>query len=185
METALDHLLQKPFQEQKLLKSLFSEERKRLSHPQIDHFSPRLGPSLYARDFGQKVVFNQDFRQVESIGPIDVQVSNSGYLPSKPFGRRFGLERLVDYLRCRRQSSAIRHTRAADECPQGAVLINMSSGLDYQPTLTGFSSYATSEFASIEFFEYARFEEPSLHVFNLHPSVIATDLSEGLGYGHS
>nr|AMD38939.1 reductase [Fusarium aywerte] len=70
----------------------------------------------------------------------------------------------------------------------GAKLFNTSSGIGHwQPNdiVTGDFAYSAAKAAAIKLFDYVTFENPSLHVINFQPGIVATRISPEftVGYG--
>ena len=134
--------------------------------------------SIHIADVGQEAAVNKAFQEIRSIGSIDVLVNNAGYLPDNLSIADSDIEewwRAYDV----NVKAALFVTRAMlKNTASNVVLINMSAKLAHTPPMSGLSAYATSKLASAKLFEYVQFEEPSLRVFNLHPGIIATDMSE-------
>ena len=68
------------------------------------------------------------------------------------------------------------------------ILLNITSGIGHLPVIPGVSSYASSKIANAKLVEYAGSEIPGLHVVNVQPGVIETDLNSlapGLDSGTS
>ncbi|MCJ1455890.1 hypothetical protein MMC28_006247 [Mycoblastus sanguinarius] len=59
-----------------------------------------------------------------------------------------------------------------------AIVVNMTTGLAELPASPGASSYGASKLAAAKFHDALQVENPALHVVNVHPGVIITDMSQ-------
>jgi NAD(P)-dependent dehydrogenase (short-subunit alcohol dehydrogenase family) len=132
----------------------------------------------YVADVCQEAAVNEAFRGIESNGPIDVLVSNAGYLPDRLPIASSDVEEWWSAYNVNVKGSLLVTRAFLKNAASDAVLLNISAGLAYVPPTFGFSSYATSKVASAKFFEYVQFENPSLRVFNLHPGIVATGMGD-------
>jgi len=130
----------------------------------------------YVADVGQEAAVNEAFRGIKSIGPIDVLVSNAGYLPDKLDIVSTDVEQWWSAYSVNVKGSLLVTRAFLENAASDAVLINISTGLSHMPPMAGFSAYSSSKLASSKFFEYVQFEKPTLCVFNLHPGIVATDM---------
>ena len=58
-----------------------------------------------------------------------------------------------------------------------AYVINISTGIVHFPPIPGFSGYATSKLAGTKLFDYMQAENPGLHVVNVQPGVVKSELN--------
>ena len=59
-----------------------------------------------------------------------------------------------------------------------AYLLNISTGIGHMPAPPiGVSAYAVSKAAAIKLFEYFAVENPDIHVVNIHPGVVESDVN--------
>lgn len=63
----------------------------------------------------------------------------------------------------------------------GAIFININTVAAHVAPLPGMGTYAATKAASGKMMDYVASENPGLHIINVHPGVIATELNEGLG----
>jgi NAD(P)-dependent dehydrogenase (short-subunit alcohol dehydrogenase family) len=67
---------------------------------------------------------------------------------------------------------------------KGAHILHISSCVGHMPPLEpGVSAYAASKSAAAKLFDYIAFENPKLHVVNVHPGLVDTDMSRKSGHG--
>lgn len=115
----------------------------------------------------------------DQFGQIGVFVSNAAVLPEPGLvatgdadNFMFGLE-----MNVRSAFNAIQAfvPRAA---PQ-AVLLSISSGAAHVAPVPGMGAYATSKAANLKMMDYFAAENPSLHVVNVQPGLVETEMTEG------
>ena len=67
---------------------------------------------------------------------------------------------------------------------EGAHILHISTCVGHMPPLeAGVSAYAASKSAGAKLFDYIAFENPELHVVNVHPGLVDTDMSRKSGHG--
>lgn len=64
----------------------------------------------------------------------------------------------------------------------GAKVFNISSGIGHVEPLKDVWLYAATKAANIKMFDYLQSENPDLHVVNVQPGVVVTELSSESGY---
>ncbi|MCJ1377273.1 hypothetical protein MMC17_000365 [Xylographa soralifera] len=110
--------------------------------------------------------------------PIDVLVSNAGYLsehvpvaasPLDDYWHAFEVNVKGGII----VAQAFLNGAAA----ASATFINVTSGVCHIPYIPGYSGYAASKLAMVKVMDYVQQENPALRVFNLQPGVIETDMS--------
>jgi NAD(P)-dependent dehydrogenase (short-subunit alcohol dehydrogenase family) len=63
-----------------------------------------------------------------------------------------------------------------------AYLLSINTGIGHMPALPGgMSAYAASKAAAIKLFEYVALENPGIHVVNVHPGVVESDMNRKSG----
>lgn len=67
---------------------------------------------------------------------------------------------------------------------EGAHVLHISTCISHIPPLeAGVSVYAASKAAAAKMFDYIALENPELHVVNVHPGLVDTDMSRKSGHG--
>jgi NAD(P)-dependent dehydrogenase (short-subunit alcohol dehydrogenase family) len=67
---------------------------------------------------------------------------------------------------------------------EGAHILNISTCVGHMPPLeAGVSAYAASKAGAAKLFDYIAFENPELHIVNVHPGLVDTDMSRKSGHG--
>ncbi|RMZ83010.1 hypothetical protein DV737_g1768, partial [Chaetothyriales sp. CBS 132003] len=64
----------------------------------------------------------------------------------------------------------------------GAKVLNISSGIGHIDVVPGLWLYAMTKAATTKMFDYFQAENPDLHVFNVQPGVVTTELNSGSGF---
>ncbi|ORY67279.1 uncharacterized protein BCR38DRAFT_338486 [Pseudomassariella vexata] len=115
---------------------------------------------------------------IDEVGEIDIFVSNAGSLQK--------LAPVVDYdptllmrdfelnvLSTLNALQVFAHRAAPD-----AVLLNMSTAMAHvSPSPGGVMAYATSKAANLKMVDYFAVENPGIHVVNVHPGVVQTEIN--------
>ncbi|KAK6066052.1 short chain dehydrogenase reductase family protein [Seiridium cupressi] len=114
----------------------------------------------------------------KGIGPIDVMVSNAGVLPKT--GRlvgyegetmKWGLElNLLTAFNCVQAFVPLAAPRAK--------LFAITSGIGHLSPIPGMVNYAVGKAALTKMMDYLQAENPNLHVVNIQPGVVNTEINE-------
>jgi NAD(P)-dependent dehydrogenase (short-subunit alcohol dehydrogenase family) len=121
-----------------------------------------------------------------AIGKIDVLVCNSGFLPvSRPvLSPDFDVQ---DWWTAFNTNilGALHTVRGfVPYAAKGAHILNISSCIGHMPPIeVGVSAYAASKAAEAKLFDFIGFENPELHIVNVHPSLVERDMSRKSGHG--
>jgi NAD(P)-dependent dehydrogenase (short-subunit alcohol dehydrogenase family) len=63
-----------------------------------------------------------------------------------------------------------------------AYLLNINAGISHMPAFPiGISAYAVGKAAAIKLFEYIAVENPGIHVVNVHPGIVESDVNRKSG----
>lgn len=62
------------------------------------------------------------------------------------------------------------------------MVFSINTGLWNLSPIPGFSGYSASKAATTKTHEYLQAENPSLHVVNVHPGVVTTDMGTKSGF---
>lgn len=118
---------------------------------------------------------------VESVGKIDILVSNAGALPDlKPvagydpddFMRSFNLNVLT----------ALNAVQAFLVRSGGKpMIINISSCIAHISPMPNVSGYAVSKAANLKLMDYFAAENPNVHIVSVQPGTVAADMAEQAG----
>lgn len=137
------------------------------------------GRVLYeVADVTQRDAFEKALNNIVSqVGKIDVFVSNAGMLPKpgpavggdeKEFRRGFEINVMGAY-------NAIQ--AFVPLAAPNAQLFNISSGIGHIAPWDGVMTYAANKAAIAKMFDFVAAENPSLHVVNIQPGVIKTEIN--------
>lgn len=159
---------------------------------EIERDYPSTKVSTVTADVSNATEVDAAFDEIaRKLGKIDVFVSNSGFLstPSTIASSDFD-----DWWRSMETNvkGAFLVSRAfLRHAAKDAYLLNISTGIGHMPALPGgMSDYAASKAAAIKLFEYVALENPGIHVVNVHPGVVESDMNRksglpGLDHGKS
>jgi len=111
----------------------------------------------------------------EKLGPIDILISNAGYLPTAApldtaditeWARGYEVNVLGNFI--------LIQAFLANKATSGATIVNVSTaGIHFgaMPTMSG---YAVSKMAALSLFDGLAVENPDVRVMNIHPGVLDT-----------
>ena len=117
---------------------------------------------------------------VNEVGRIHILVSNAGVLGERGSVADFDLDKILNIfdLNLRAPLNAVQaFLPVAAESP---VVISISTASLHIPPMPGAVAYTASKLASLKAFEHLAFENPGLHVVQLHPGVVRTEINEGI-----
>jgi len=113
----------------------------------------------------------------ERVGEINIFVSNAGVLPTpgpvstlEPEAFEYGFN-----LNVRTTLNAVQ--AFIPLAAPNAVLINVSTGIAHFAPIPGMSAYASSKAMNTKLIDYVAAENPQLHVINLQPGVVDTEIN--------
>ncbi|OCL09129.1 putative short-chain dehydrogenase [Glonium stellatum] len=135
--------------------------------------------STFVADVTSKPAVDAAFASIRStLGPIHVFVNNAGYLPAMADAATTPLDEWWLGFDINVKGSLLA-TQAflRAKVPEGAVLINVSTAIVHIPPMAGFSGYAASKLAATKFFDYVQVENPALHVVNVQPGIVETNMN--------
>ncbi|KAM0388595.1 hypothetical protein ACHAQC_009632 [Fusarium culmorum] len=116
---------------------------------------------------------------------VDVLICNAGYCPtpgtllgSEENDFRQGLE--LNVMGTFNTLQAFAPVLATN-----AYVFNTSSGSAHVNPIPAICAYATAKLAAIKIFDYLQMENPGLHVVQIQPGIIMTEMTEGAGFTDS
>ncbi|KAL5337700.1 hypothetical protein BJX70DRAFT_409034 [Aspergillus crustosus] len=123
---------------------------------------------------------------VAKVGPIDIFASNAGMLPTPAPVVGYSEENLreafeINFLGAFNSLQAFLPLAAPD-----AKVFNTSSGIAHwapQKELPGVFCYAATKLSTIRMFDYFAAENPGIHVVNIQPGIIATEVNPDITEG--
>ncbi|KAL4876132.1 hypothetical protein BJY04DRAFT_210794 [Aspergillus karnatakaensis] len=123
---------------------------------------------------------------VSQVGKIDIFASNAGVLPAD--GPVVGYSE--DELRYCFDTNVIGAFNSLQAflplAAPGAKVFNTSSGIGHwtpQPEVPGVWAYAAAKIATVRMFDYFAVENPDIHVVNIQPGIIATEVNPKITVG--
>lgn len=119
-----------------------------------------------------------------SAGKIDVLVHNAGYLPKLVPITQSGIQDWWSGFEINVKGAFIVTQAFLKVAASDAILIDLTTGMVHLPAFPGYSAYQASKTAEHRFFDSVQLENPDLHVVQVHPGVVATDMGQkGLDAG--
>ncbi|OJI97560.1 hypothetical protein ASPVEDRAFT_184432 [Aspergillus versicolor CBS 583.65] len=123
---------------------------------------------------------------VAEVGQIDIFASNAGMLPTP--APVFGYSEADLRVAFETNFIGAFHSLQAflPLAAPGAKVFNTSSGIAHwapQKELPGMFSYAATKLATIRMFDYFAAENPGIHVVNIQPGIIATEVNPDITEG--
>ncbi|KAL2831002.1 hypothetical protein BJY01DRAFT_260670 [Aspergillus pseudoustus] len=123
---------------------------------------------------------------VSKVGPIDIFAANAGVLsPDGPVFRYSEAD-----LRQSFETNVVGAFNSVQAflplAAPGAKLFNTSSGIAHwapQAAVPGVFSYAATKAAALKMFDYFALENPGIHVVNIQPGIIATEVNPRITAG--
>jgi len=115
---------------------------------------------------------------VDSVGKINIFVSNAGALPDPgPIAQHDERVFMEGFdMNVRTAFNAIQAFLPL--ATTDAILISISTGIAHFAPMPGMSAYAASKAANLKMVDYVAAENPHLHVVNLQPGVIITEIQK-------
>ncbi|KAI9878061.1 MAG: hypothetical protein M1830_002040 [Pleopsidium flavum] len=143
----------------------------------LESTNPKSKIHIFAADVVDSKTIDETFAKIhETIGPIDILVSNAGYAPELT---SISESSLTDWWRGFEVNvlGAFIVTRAfLKTAATNPTLINISTAITHLPAIEGLSSYSSSKEAFLRVMDFVSIENPSLKIMNVHPGVIETDM---------
>ncbi|KAL2867227.1 SDR family NAD(P)-dependent oxidoreductase [Aspergillus lucknowensis] len=119
-------------------------------------------------------------------GQIDIFVSNAGVLPADGPVVGYSEADLRDSLETNLLGAFNALQAFLPLAAPGAKVFNTSSGIAHwmpQPELPGVWAYAAAKIAAVRMFDYFAAENPGIHVVNIQPGIIATEVNPKITVG--
>ena len=125
-------------------------------------------------DRALKNIFNE-------VGKIDVLISGAGIMPTIGSVQGYSDEDFRRGLEVNVMSAFNAIQGFLPLAAPNAKLFNVSSGMGHIAPVPGLMTYSVAKAAVIRLFDYAASEHPKLHVVNIQPGVVVTDLNKVTG----
>jgi NAD(P)-dependent dehydrogenase (short-subunit alcohol dehydrogenase family) len=124
------------------------------------------------------------FDQIASeFGKIDVFVSNSGFLSTPNTIASSDFDDWWTSMETNVKGSFLVSRAFLRHAAKDAYLLNISTAIGHMPALPmGISAYAASKAAAIKLFEYIAVENPGIHVVNVQPGIVESDVNRKSGF---
>jgi NAD(P)-dependent dehydrogenase (short-subunit alcohol dehydrogenase family) len=122
----------------------------------------------------------------QTFGKIDVLVCNSAFMPApRPvLSPEFDVQDWWTAFSTNILGALLTVRGFVKYAAEGAHVLHISTCVSHMPPLeAGVSAYAASKAAGAKLFDYIAFENPQLHVVNVHPGLVDTEMSRKNGHG--
>jgi NAD(P)-dependent dehydrogenase (short-subunit alcohol dehydrogenase family) len=139
---------------------------------------PQVNVLVATGNVSSKASIDDAFNKISStFGKIDVFVPNAGSInPPGPVATLDG-EAWFECFKINTLGSLYSTQAFIPHAATNAYILNISSGIIHFPPFPGMSGYATSKLAGTKLFDYVQAENPELHVVNIQPGIIDTDVN--------
>jgi NAD(P)-dependent dehydrogenase (short-subunit alcohol dehydrogenase family) len=114
----------------------------------------------------------------KNYGPVDVLISNAGYLSTHVDIQESPLEDYWQGFETNVKGGIVVTQSFLKVAAPNATLINITSGAAHIPYIPSYSGYSASKIAFWKIMGYLPHERPDLRVINLQPGAIATDMAK-------
>jgi NAD(P)-dependent dehydrogenase (short-subunit alcohol dehydrogenase family) len=116
------------------------------------------------------------------LGQIDVFVNNSGFLSALNTIASADFDDWWTSMETNVKGPFLASRAFFRHAAKDAYLFNITTGISHMPAFPmGISAYAVSKAAAVKLFDYFAFENPGIHVVNVQPGVVDTDMNRKSG----
>jgi len=122
----------------------------------------------------------------QSFGKLNVLVCNSGFLPTPHpvLSPDFDVQEWWTSFNTNVLGNLLTVREFVKYANKTAQILNISTCIAHiPPIIPGNSGYAASKLAAAKLFDYIASENPNLHVVNVHPGLVDTEMSRKSGNG--
>jgi len=111
-----------------------------------------------------------------SLGKVDILVNIAGHLSAVATIADSGIDDWWSGFEINVKGAFIVTQAFLKAAAPNAILINVTTAIAQGPPMSHCSSYASSKLAQSKFFDCVQAENPDLHVVNVHPGIVLTDM---------
>jgi NAD(P)-dependent dehydrogenase (short-subunit alcohol dehydrogenase family) len=149
----------------------------------IEREYPSTHISTYTADVTKATEVDAAFDQIaHKFGKIDVFVSNSGFLSTPNPVTSSDFDDWWTSMETNVKGAFLGSRAFLRHAAKDAYLLNISTAISHMPALPmGISAYAVSKAAAVKLFEYIALENPGIHVVNVQPGVVESDVNRKSG----
>lgn len=112
-----------------------------------------------------------------AVGNIDILVSNAGFFPKVGGVVHQGAEDYMEGFKLNVVTTLHALQVFVPHAAQGAIVLNISTSLAHIKPWAGLSGYCVTKGANLKLVDFFAAENPDIHVVNVQPGVIETELS--------
>ena len=136
----------------------------------------------FQADVTDKAGIDSTFEKVASeIGKIDVYIANAGYLASPGSAATASIEDFATSFAINVTGQLIAAQAFLKHRAEKATVIAINTGAAHMYYMGPMPAYVTSKAAAARLFDMIAAENPDVRVFNLHPGLIKSAMSEKAG----
>ena len=130
-------------------------------------------------DVSKRADVDAAFDEIASkLGQIDIFVNNSGFLSAPNTIASADFDDWWMAMEINVKGPFLASRAFLRHAAKDAYLLNISTGVSHMPAFpTGISAYAVSKAAAVKLFDYFALENPGIHIVNVQPGVVDTDMS--------
>lgn len=112
------------------------------------------------------------------VGKLDILVSNAGVLPNLGPIVGYDSDELMRGFNVNVLSAFNAVQAFLNSATPSPMIINISTCITHMAPMPGVSGYATSKAANLKMMDYFAAENPHLHIVNVQPGTVTTEMSE-------
>jgi NAD(P)-dependent dehydrogenase (short-subunit alcohol dehydrogenase family) len=147
-----------------------------------------LSPSSQILTIGADISNEQEissaFAKIKSsFGPLDILISNAAYFGGATPVLEDNIQEYFTSFEVNVKGTFLTTKAFLANSVIDATILNITTAITHIPAeyFPGFSAYASSKMASTIYLNYVQAENPKLHVIQVHPGQVLTDMSAKVG----
>ncbi|KAG6353371.1 hypothetical protein INS49_007451 [Diaporthe citri] len=118
------------------------------------------------------------FKEIaEFVGSINIFVSNAGFFPKVSSVLNYEADDYMEGFKMNVVTTLNALQAFRPHAAPGAVVLNISTALAHVSPWPGLSGYGVTKGANLKMVDFFAAENPEIHVVNVQPGVVETDLS--------
>jgi NAD(P)-dependent dehydrogenase (short-subunit alcohol dehydrogenase family) len=141
---------------------------------------PQARVLTFVADITNALAVNIAFEETKkAFGPIDIFVSNAGYMPDTSLVSESNVEDYMQGLESNVKGPLLltqAFLRNLDLSRKPVLLGITTAGAHLPAVGPGMSAYVVSKLAGLKMMEYVALENPGVRVMNMHPGTLDTDM---------
>lgn len=121
---------------------------------------------------------------VKKVGQIDILVSNAGSLPDLGPLANYNSDHFLDAFALNVQSTLNAVQGFMRRSGPKPMILNINSCISHMSPIPMTGAYGVSKAANLKLMDYFATENPNLHIVNVQPGTVETEMSEKAGVQH-